>query len=242
MEGIDTLVQWIENSSDIVALTGAGISTSAGVPDFRGKGGLYDTLGDIADKVFDIEVFKRDPTIFYSAIGPFMESVLHAKPTKMHLLLAEIEREGKLKAVITQNVDILHQKAGSKKVIELHGSFAKGFCISCGKMFHYEEILQIKGDNIVPHCQCGGVIKPDVVFFGEPVKDIDLALHITLSSDLLLIIGSSLVVYPAAGLPAYAPEKIAVINRDKPALLPKGSLFVQGEIESIAEEITKRRK
>ena len=159
-------VELIEQAHNISALTGAGISTSAGIPDFRGPKGLYVTRQYDPDTVFDINYFLQDPKLFYDFTRDFVNLEKTIKPTRAHYFLKNLEDSGKLKGMITQNIDSLHKRAGSKNVLELHGSYWKSFCLDCDQEFSYEEMkLKILAED-VPRCHCDGVVKPDVVFFG----------------------------------------------------------------------------
>lgn len=205
----------IEEAGSIVVLTGAGISTNAGIPDFRGPQGLYVTKKYDADKIFDIGSFYSDPKPFYEFAHDFISLEEKIQPTAAHRFLSLLEEKGKLKGVITQNIDALHQKAGSKKVYEMHGSFWHSACIECGAPYSYEELKERMRKTFVPLCRCSSVIKPDIVFFGENVKYFQEAAALAESSDLFMVIGSSCVVFPAAMVPALAPGKIILINKGK---------------------------
>jgi NAD-dependent deacetylase len=170
VEKVNQLIQVIKSHHNIIALTGAGISTKAGIPDFRGDKGIYKTKGVSADKIFDITYFQTHPEYFYHFTMELLPALHDAQPTTGHKLLAKLEKMKYLKGIITQNIDGLHQKAGSKNVIEIHGSMWKFYCTSCGKRYSYDEIKEIIMKGEVPRCECGGLIKPDVVFFGEAVK------------------------------------------------------------------------
>ena len=205
----------ISESASIVVLTGAGISTNAGIPDFRGPKGLYVTKKYDAEKIFDIGHFYSDPKPFYEFAHDFVSLEETIKPTPAHHFLKKLEDKGKIKGIITQNIDALHQKAGSKKVYEMHGSFWQSACIECGAPFIYEELKVRMTKSFVPQCNCGAVIKPDIVFFGENVKYYNEAMTLAQESDLFIVIGSSCVVFPAAMIPTLAPGKIVLINKGK---------------------------
>ena len=186
-----------------VAFTGAGVSTLAGLRDFRGKNCLYKDFD--ASRIFDLDLFLVDPSFYYSHTRDFIYGLGERAPGLVHRELARWETEGWLKAVITQNVDYLHQRAGSQRVVEVHGSPALHHCLSCGAEATFEAIrdrLAGKPDS-VPRCSCGGVFKPDITFFGEglPPKAWTEAEALVRKADLLLVLGTSLTVYPAAGLP-----------------------------------------
>ena len=209
-----TLKELVERSERIVFFGGAGVSTESGIPDFRSKDGLYNQKYSVPP-----EVMLSD-TYFYSHTEDFFRFYrdkmlpLDAQPNAAHKKLAEWEREGKLLAVVTQNIDGLHQKAGSHRVYELHGSIWRNHCLSCGKSYSAEYIKESKG---VPRCSCGGIIKPDVVLYGEQLdeKTVTGAIRAIANADLLIVAGTSLSVYPAASfLEYFEGEHLVLINRD----------------------------
>lgn len=205
----------IQKANHIVVLSGAGISTNAGIPDFRGPKGLYITKQYNAEKIFDIGYFDRDPAPFFEFARDFIILESSLKPTFTHEFFAKLEKSGKISGIITQNIDALHQKAGSKQVFELHGSFEKSLCRSCSKPFLYEEMKFKIESEMVPACECGGVIKPDIVFFGEEVKYFSHAITLVEQSDLLFVVGTSCVVFPAAQLPYSAHGDIVLVNKGR---------------------------
>lgn len=217
----------------IVALTGAGLSTAAGIPDFRGPKGLYVTKRYDAEKVFDIDHFRRDPEPFYQFTRDFLTVLDDIEPTFTHTFLAQLERTGKLAAVITQNIDMLHQKAGSKNVVAVHGDYTRSHCLSCGAAFELEDLRKkIAAGSTAPRCICRGIIKPDVVFFGEAVKDLHAGELLAARSDFFLVLGSSLTVYPAAWLPEAAGGDVLVVNQGRVGLQPgKGRYFVDEDLD-----------
>jgi NAD-dependent deacetylase len=209
-----TLTELIGRARHIVALTGAGISTAAGIPDFRGPRGLYVTRQYDPEKTFDIEYFDRDPSYFFAFARDFVQLVERIRPTFTHRFLAALETRGTLDAVITQNIDGLHQKAGSTRVIEVHGSVHSGHCRTCGKTYAYEALkAKILGGEIARCDTCGGIVKPDIVFFGEAVRDMGKASDVAARADLFLVVGSSLTVHPAALLPQYSGGPVVVVNQ-----------------------------
>lgn len=218
---------------NVCAFSGAGISTAAGIPDFRGIGGLYSSGKYDPDTVFDIDYFKRDPKPFFDFSRDLLNVVDKLRPTKTHLLLAELEAKGLLTSIITQNIDPLHQIAGSKKVISLHGNYATAHCRSCSKLYDYSSIREMIENTDIPECtECGGVVKPDIVFFGESVYGIDEAVLQVSTSELLLVLGSSLVVHPAASLPGLA-KRVIVVNKGKVNFLPgENRYFVDSDLDS----------
>jgi NAD-dependent deacetylase len=208
----------IQDSKSIAALTGAGISTSAGIPDFRGPKGLYVTRQYDPEKVFDIGYFYKDPEPFYEFARDFIGLEEKIQPTISHHFLSALEQQGKLKGIITQNIDCLHQRAGSENVFEMHGSIAKSYCLQCQNEFSYEQMKQRLKEEDVAHCTCGGVIKPDIVFFGENVKYLSESEDLASKVDLFFVIGTSCVVYPAAMIPDYVNGKIVIVNMDEVGL------------------------
>ncbi len=217
MEKLEQLRKWVKESESTVFMGGAGVSTMSGIPDFRSAYGLYRERqqGISYEQMLSHSYFVRHTEEFYD----FFRRVMlypEAKPNDAHFALARLEAAGKLRAVVTQNIDGLHQKAGSKKVIELHGNAGRYFCISCGKGFSMETITQSDG---VPRCSCGGLIRPDVVLYEESLKESDLeeASRLISKAQLLLVGGTSLVVYPAAGLIRYlGPEaRLVILNQDE---------------------------
>jgi len=205
----------LQNTRKAVLLSGAGMSTNAGLPDFRGPKGIYrQKLHTDPERIFDIDYFYQDPRFFYDFHREFLRSVEKIKPTFAHRFFAALEKEGILEGVITQNIDSLHQRAGSKKVYEIHGGIWKSFCIDCGKTWGYEESLKMAFEYEVPRCdRCGGVVKPDIVFFGEMVKHLEECKALSSSAELLFVVGSSLVVTPAALLPSMTKGDIIVVNK-----------------------------
>ncbi len=215
-EKYEQLFSMIVNAKHFVAFTGAGISTLAGIKDFRGKDGLYKQPD--TEKMFDIDVFFRDPSVYYSMAKEFIYGLDEKKPAVVHTVLAELEKSGFLKCVITQNIDLLHQKAGSKNVLEIHGSPSVHYCINCNYTETFEEVSKIAKTGAVPECpHCKSQLKPAITFFGEALPRAALlnAEAECSKADFLLILGTSLQVYPAAALPAYTIRnggKIAVVN------------------------------
>jgi NAD-dependent deacetylase len=214
-DSITRCAELILKSQNTIVLTGAGVSTSAGIPDFRGPQGLYTSRRYDPEKVFDIDYFLKDPKPFYEFAYDFIGLESTIKPTATHFALAKLEKIDKVKAVITQNIDGLHQKAGSQKVLDMHGSFLTSHCLKCRKDYSYQELKPIVLQKIIPRCSCRGIIKPDIVFFGEDVKHYHESLELAQSADLFLVIGTSCAVYPAASLPQFVPGKIVIINHSK---------------------------
>ncbi len=214
----------------VVALTGAGISTAVGVPDFRGPNGLYVTRRYDPETVFDIDAFLHDPKPFYDFTRDFLSVVDSIEPTAAHLFLARREGKDKLRCVVTQNIDFLHQRAGSENVISVHGGYWTSHCLQCGEEWSFETLRSRVETESVPFCRiCQGLIKPDVVFFGEAVKGMDRAAAEVEEADLLLVLGSSLTVYPVASLPAMARCPVVVVNKGPVGLMPGPDRFFADE-------------
>lgn len=233
------LVEKLKNSRHTVALTGAGVSTASGIPDFRSPGGVYSKYPEY---VFDIDYFYTDPSSFYRFWKEALLPMNQAKPNSVHLLLAELERLGFLKVTITQNIDRLHQKAGSKNVIELHGNIYEHYCVKCGKEYGIDEVKELLDVNPVPYCNCSGLIRPNIVFFGEnlPSSALSEAMKHARNCDLMIVLGSSLVVYPAAQLPIIAKDHNAtlfIINRGKTSLDELADLKLDVDLVEFANDL-----
>jgi NAD-dependent deacetylase len=214
MNNLETLQQWVEESSRIVFFGGAGVSTESGIPDFRSVDGLYNQKFEYPpETIISRRFFERDPDYFFRFYREKMLP-LGFEPNVTHRVLARWEAEGKLAAVVTQNIDGLHQNAGSQNVLELHGSVLRNYCTRCGK-FHTAEFVR---DAIgVPTCTCGGIVKPDVVLYGENLnsRTLDESIEAICEADLLIVAGTSLTVYPAADLIRwYEGSRLVLINRD----------------------------
>ncbi len=215
---MERLVKAIKNAKCVGALTGAGVSTLCGIPDFRGPKGLYRQPD--AERIFDIDWFDRDPSIYYRGCSQLVYGLASFKPGPVHKALAALEKVGYLKGIATQNIDMLHQKAGSKNVYEVHGSPILHHCRRCGDEKTFDEVLEMlagKEPGFVPRCKCGGAYKPDITFFGEalPEKAFVAAQSLAIKSDVFLVLGTSLTVFPAAGLPRLtlqASGKVFIVN------------------------------
>ena len=212
-DAVATLKRWVEESNNIVFFGGAGVSTESGIPDFRSTDGLYHQQYDYPpETILSHSFYLSRPEEFYRFYRAKMLCT-DASPNAAHRKLAQWEQEGKLRAVITQNIDGLHQKAGSRNVLELHGSVLRNYCRKCGK-FHGVEVIQ--NSSGVPRCDCGGMIKPDVVLYEEGLDEDTLVRSVSAirAADVLIIGGTSLTVYPAAGLVQYyRGNKLVVINK-----------------------------
>ena len=214
MDKLETLKQWVAESNQIVFFGGAGVSTESGIPDFRSTDGLYSQKFEYPpETIISHSFYEQKPDYFFRFSREKMLP-LGFEPNITHKVLAKWEQQGKLSAVVTQNIDGLHQKAGSKKVYELHGSVLRNYCVRCGK-FHSAEFVKVSVG--VPQCDCGGTVKPDVVLYEEGLdqRTIEKSVVAIHRADLLIVAGTSLTVYPAAGLiNYYQGNRLVLINRD----------------------------
>jgi NAD-dependent deacetylase len=232
------LKELIKTSKYITALTGAGVSTLSGIRDFRGKNCLYNDFD--ADKIFSLDYFFQNPKYYYEHAKDFIYGLESFEPSAAHNLLAELETQGIIKALLTQNIDMLHAKAGSKNIIELHGSPAKHYCLNCKKEYLFGEVSKTAKSGRVPVCKiCGGVLKPDIIFFGEQLHEeiIYTAQEQTRLSDLMIVLGSSLVVNPAAYFPQVLAQKggkLIIVN-DQPTPLDAYAELKFDDLEKFVE-------
>ena len=234
---VKTLRDWIAASDNIVFFGGAGVSTESGIPDFRSVDGLYNQQWDYPpETILSATFFRRDPEEYYR----FHHAKLvvdGAKPNRAHLRLAELEREGRLRAVITQNIDGLHQAAGSKNVLELHGSVWRNRCMRCRKSYPADAVLNCAG---VPECGCGGIIKPDVVLYEESLDGNTLGKSVEYikNADTLIVGGTSLNVYPAAGLiDFFSGKNLVVVNKGQTARTISGALAIDSPIAEFFSQV-----
>ena len=237
MTNLETLKQWIKESSRIVFFGGAGVSTESGIPDFRSVDGLYHQKFDYPpETIISHSFYEARPEYFFQFYREKMLP-LGFEPNITHRVLAEWEQEGKLLAVITQNIDGLHQKAGSKRVYELHGSVLRTYCTRCGKFYPAEFVRDARG---IPRCTCGGIVKPDVVLYEESLNEDTLAGAISAlrQADLLIVGGTSLTVYPAAGLLGYyRGHRLVLINRDATPYDEEADLVFHDSLGSIFSQL-----
>lgn len=238
MDTIEQFLKWVKESDNIVFFGGAGVSTESGIPDFRSVDGLYNQQYDYPpETILSHTFFRRNTEEFYRFYRAKMLA-LDAKPNAAHKKLAQWEQEGKLKAVVTQNIDGLHQAAGSKVVYELHGSVHRNYCQKCGAFYDARYMLESTG---IPKCEkCGGIIKPDVVLYEEGLDDATIrgAIHAISHADVLIIGGTSLTVYPAAGLiDYYNGNKLVLINKSVTPMDSRADLLVQGPIGEIFSQL-----
>lgn len=232
-ERVDMLEKWIQESNNVVFFGGAGVSTESGIPDFRSVDGLYNQQYDYPpETILSHSFYMRKPEEFYRF---YRNKMLfpNAEPNRAHKALAKLEKMGKLKAVVTQNIDGLHQKAGSREVLELHGSVLRNYCTRCGKFYGLDAILNSTG---VPKCTCGGTIKPDVVLYEEGLdqETIEKSVKYIANADVLIIGGTSLTVYPAAGLiDYYRGHKLVLINKSVTPMDNRADLVISGPIGEV---------
>ena len=234
---IETLKSWIEQAHRAVFFGGAGVSTESGIPDFRSVDGLYHQKFDYPpETIISRSFFDRRPEEFFKFYREKMLP-LGFEPNVTHRVLARLEQEGHLAAVVTQNIDGLHQKAGSRRVFELHGSVLRNYCMRCGRAYPATFIRDCPG---VPRCDCGGIVKPDVVLYEEPLDEKTLTGAVTMISraDLLLVGGTSLTVYPAAGLLRYyGGDRLVLINRDETPYDNEASLVLHESLGKVFSQL-----
>lgn len=234
---IEKLQKIIDNSKNTVFFGGAGVSTESGIPDFRSVDGLYNQKYDVPPEIIlSHTYFIKHTEDFYRFYRDKM-LCLSAKPNAAHIKLAQLESAGKLAAVITQNIDGLHQKAGSKNVLELHGSTLRNYCTKCGKSYDIDYIYNSSG---VPKCECGSIIKPDVVLYEEPLNDqvVEQSINAISKADTLIIAGTSLTVYPAAGMVRYfMGSNLVLINKDKTSMDSNADLVFHSKVGELLEQI-----
>lgn len=236
-EAVERLKEIVDGSDNIVFFGGAGVSTESNIPDFRSTDGLYNQHYKYPpETILSHSFYIRNTEEFYRFYRDKM-LYLDAKPNAAHLKLAKWEKEGKLKAIVTQNIDGLHQAAGSRTVYELHGSVLRNYCTKCGKFYSAEYILNSSG---IPKCECGGRIKPDVVLYEEGLDNeiMRKSIEAIINADVLIIGGTSLAVYPAAGLiDYYKGNKLVLINKSATPMDSRADLLVQGSIGKIFEQL-----
>jgi NAD-dependent deacetylase len=241
--GARRLAELIRSSSPVVALTGAGISVPSGIPDFRTPGnGLWTQVDPM--EVAHIDVWRRDPQRFWRFYAERFHVLEHKQPNRAHEVLAELERRGALAAVITQNIDRLHERAGSRELVEVHGSIARSSCLRCGSRFPLAEVRArlAADDEGVPRCDCGAPLKPDVVLFGEylPIDALARAERLAAQAALLVCIGTSLEVHPVAGLPELtlaAGGRLAILTRSPTPYDSQAEVRLWGDVVEELEEL-----
>ena len=236
-QAVRTLKDWVAESDNIVFFGGAGVSTESGIPDFRSMDGLYNQQWAYPpETILSHSFFERDPAEFYRFYRQKLV-VRGAKPNQAHLRLAQLEQEGKLKAILTQNIDGLHQAAGSREVLELHGSTLRCYCARCRKPYPASFVNDGQG---IPRCDCGGIVRPDVVLYEEPLDEdiLQRSVMYIRNADMLIIGGTSLAVYPAAGLiNYYRGHKLVLVNRGATPRDAEADLIVRGNIAQVFAQI-----
>ena len=234
---LQKLKQWIGESKRIVFFGGAGVSTESGIPDFRSVDGLYNQTFEYSpEEIISHGFFKTDPEYFFRFYRDKMMP-LGFEPNITHIRLAQLEQEGKLSAIVTQNIDGLHQKAGSKTVHEIHGSVLRNFCTDCFKFYPAEYVKDTPG---VPRCPCGGIVKPDIVLYEEPLNSVTVkaAVEAISNADMLIVGGTSLTVYPAAGLiDHYKGHKLVLINRAPTPYDSRADLVIHDSLGNVFSQI-----
>ena len=234
---IEQFQKIIDDSNRIVFFGGAGVSTASGIPDFRSADGIYNQQSEIPpEQIISYSFFLRNPDIFYKF---YREKMIYteAKPNAAHIKLAQLEKAGKLSSVVTQNIDGLHQMAGSKKVYELHGSIHRNYCMKCKKEYTLDDILNTSG---IPMCTCGGIIRPDVVLYEEALKEeiIEGSVSEIMQADCLIIGGTSLNVQPAAGLLRYfRGNNVVLINKEPTSYDRNADIVINDDIAKVFDEI-----
>ena len=242
---IECAADLIRRAHYAVALTGAGVSTPSGIPDFRSpESGLWEKNNPMV--VASIWSFRTNPQIFYNWLRPLAELMLYAQPNPAHLALAYLEQQGFIKAIITQNIDGLHQKAGARHVLEVHGHMRQATCIRCYKQVPANSLVaRFLVTGQAPHCDCGGVFKPDAILFGEqlPIRVLNAAIAEARRCDLLLVAGSSLGVVPAAELPSVAADhgaRAIIVNLEPTEFDPRADLVIHGDVAEVLPRIAER--
>ena len=237
---MQALIEKIKNARCVAVFTGAGVSTLCGIPDFRGPQGLYKQPD--AERIFDIEWFRRDPSIYYKGCMELVYGLKNFKPGPVHRAIVQLERAGLVQGVITQNIDMLHQKAGSSNVYEVHGSPILHHCFGCGREKTFDEICAMLEKTAVPRCErCGEAYKPDITFFGEmlPERAFDQSVKLARRADLMLVLGSSLTVHPAASIPpltVHAGGEMVIINA-QPTPLDSLAALHYSDLAAFAEAV-----
>ena len=236
VDGAAALAELVRSAGSVVALTGAGISVPSGIPDFRSPGtGIWEHVDPMA--VAHIDAWRADPERFWSFYGERFATLGDKRPNGAHEALVELQRRGMLDGVVTQNIDMLHRRAGTRELVEVHGSIASSSCLACGRRFELQEVIaRLAGDGVVPACDCGRPLKPDIVLFGEllPAAAIDRASELASRADLLLCIGSSLEVHPVAGLPGLtlrAGGTLAIVTQGPTPWDDRAAIKLDGDVE-----------
>ena len=243
MDDLEKLKRVIDNSKRIVVFSGAGLSTNSGIPDFRSADGLYNQKTKIQippEEIISHSFFVSNPKEFYEFYFSKM-IYLNAKPNLAHKYFAKLEEEGKVLGVVTQNIDNLHQEAGSKKVYELHGSVMRNYCMKCHKFYSLKDIYNEAFD--IPKCSCGGIIKPDVVLYEEGLDDntIMKSIDAIANADTLIVVGTSLTVYPAAGFIRYfRGRNLILLNKSETSYDSMATIAIHDDIKNVIEYLEKK--
>ena len=238
---VSRLAELIRERQPCVVLTGAGVSTESGIPDFRSPTGLWAQFDPF--EYGSIEAFRRDPRKVWSFYKPRVAMLTEAEPNPAHTALAELEQLGFAEAVVTQNIDLLHERAGSREIVEVHGSIRTSSCSGCGSRYELTRVLELLAAADAPACpSCGEILKPDVIFFGEllPPAAIDRAYELARRARLLLVVGSALEVYPVAGLPLETlgtGGELAIVNRGPTGFDAKASLRIDGSAGEVLPQL-----
>jgi NAD-dependent deacetylase len=241
---VDRLAALVRERGPCVVLTGAGVSTESGVPDFRSPTGIWAQFDPF--EYGSIDAFRADPAKVWSFYAPRFSMLTEAEPNDAHRALADLERRGFARAVVTQNIDLLHERAGSGEVVEVHGSIRTSSCPDCGATYPLAEVLELLDGATAPACtRCGAIVKPDVVFFGEllPARAIERAFELAREATLMLVVGSTLEVQPVAGLPLEtlrAGGALAIVNRGPTALDDLATVKVDGSAGEILSAVARR--
>jgi NAD-dependent protein deacetylase/lipoamidase len=235
------LAKLIREAQPCVVLTGAGVSTESGIPDFRSPTGIWEQFDPL--EYGSIEAFRSNPEKVWRFYAPRFSMLTSAEPNAAHRALAELERRGLVAALVTQNIDLLHERAGSREVVEVHGSIRTSRCLRCGRTYPLAEVLPLVEEHGVPRCtDCEAVLKPDVIFFGEllPAGAMDRASELARSAGVLLVVGSSLEVYPVAGLPQETLEaggQLAIVNRGPTPYDRRTDVRIDGSAGDVLTEV-----
>jgi NAD-dependent deacetylase len=238
---VERLAELFVERGPAVVLTGAGVSTESGIPDFRSASGLWAQFDPL--EYGSIEAFRQNPARVWEFYAPRFSMLASAEPNPAHVALAELERLGHVEAIVTQNIDLLHERAGSREVIEVHGAIRTAGCPGCGRVYPLADVLVLVGDSQAPGCEdCGAILKPDVVFFGEllPEAAVERAGELAASAGLMLVVGSALEVYPVAGLPLdtlRAGGALAIVNRGPTAMDSRATLKLDGSAGEILPRV-----
>ncbi|WP_028974127.1 Sir2 family NAD-dependent protein deacetylase [Spirochaeta cellobiosiphila] len=246
MNRMDEAVQQLKEAKNIVVFTGAGVSTSSGIPDFRGPNGLYSFAEKkynlpYPEAIFDINYFHKHPEPFFMLSKELLAQDIH--PSPVHEFLSWLESKNKLELILTQNIDMLHTKAGNEKVLECHGSYLTGHCMECQTSYQYDEYAQDIQSDQIPICQCGGIIKPDVVFFGEALPDeFYRVVRNPPKADFILVLGTSLQVHPVAGIALDWVKNVSslLINQELTGVESSFSFTFQNDLDQTIKEIWDR--